>query len=212
MTTTRRTLLVCGVLSSLLYAATDLVGGLVYPGYSFTSQAISELMATGAPSERVVDPLFLVYGVLALSFGIGVAREASNRNRALRIVGGLLIAYAVLGFSGPLWFEMHPRGTGGIDDTPHIVLTAALVALTLLAIGIGAFALGTRFRRYSVATLLIVILFGAVSGAYGARLAAGQTTPGFGIVERVIVYGSLGWMAMLAVALLRRGEGQLVAA
>jgi hypothetical protein len=55
----RQVLLACGILSSLLYLATDVLGGLRYEGYSFTSQAISELMARGAPSEPLVDPLFL---------------------------------------------------------------------------------------------------------------------------------------------------------
>lgn len=67
-----RLLLACGVLSATHYVATDLLGGLPYPGDSFTSEAISELVATGARSEPLVDPLFLPYGVLALAFGVGV--------------------------------------------------------------------------------------------------------------------------------------------
>jgi CubicO group peptidase (beta-lactamase class C family) len=104
---------------------------------------------------------------------------------------------------------MHQRGTGGgagssASDTPHMVLTGALVLLTLLALGFGARALGRRFRRYSVATLLTLLVLGALSAPYGARLAAGQPTPGFGIVERILIYSSLLWVAVLAVALLRR--------
>src|SRR6476619_469496 len=76
----RQLLLVCGLLSSLLYLATDIVGGLRYDGYSFTSQAISELAAIGAPSKPFVDPLFLAYYVLALVFGIGILWEATGRN------------------------------------------------------------------------------------------------------------------------------------
>ena len=41
----RQVLLVCGLLSSLLYVTTDILGGLQYEGYSFLSQAISELAA-----------------------------------------------------------------------------------------------------------------------------------------------------------------------
>ena len=201
----RPLLLVCGVLSSLLYVATDAFGGLRYPGYSFTSQAVSELMAIGAPSEGFVDPLFIGYGVLLLAFGVGVLREGEGRNRELRIAGAMLIGQAVLGFLGPTFFEMHQRGAGGAGgDIPHIVLTGAIVLLTLLAIGFAAFALGTRFRVYSFATLLLLIAMGALSGPYGARLAAGEPTPGFGIVERTLIYSSLAWVAVLAVALLRR--------
>lgn len=198
-------LLVCGILSSLLYVATDVLGGMRYEGYSFTSQAISELMAIGAPSESLVDPLFITYGVLALAFGVGLLREAAGHNRALRITGALLIGYAAAGFSGPTFFPMHQRGAGSTaGDLPHIVLTGVLVLLMLGAIGLGAFALGRRFRIYSFTTLLIVIVFGALTAPYGARLAAQQPTPGFGILERINIYSTLLWVAVLAIALLRR--------
>jgi hypothetical membrane protein len=201
----RRTLLVCGILSGVLYVATDVLGGLRYPGYSFNSQAISELMAVGAPSETFVDPLFMIYGLLTLSFGVGLFREGADRSRALRITGGLLMGYAAAGFAGPTLFEMHPRGAGNVDtDTPHIILTGVLVSLTLLSIAFGAFALGRRFRIYSLSTLLIMIGMGALSAPYGALLAANQPTPGFGIVERILIYTSLLWVAVLSVGVLRR--------
>lgn len=201
----RKVLLLCGLFSSLLYVATDVLGGRRYPGYSFSSQAISELMAVDAPSEAFVDPLFITYGILALAFGIAVFREAAGRNRALRITGALLIGYAAIGFAGPTLFEMHQRGSGSLDsDVEHIILTSLLVLLTLLAIGLGAFALGRRFRIYSLATLLLMIVLGTMAASYAAPLAAGQPTPGFGIVERINIYSSLLWVALLAVALLRR--------
>jgi hypothetical protein len=67
-----RLLLVCGVLSATLCVATDLLGGMRYPGYSVTSQALT---TTGAPSEPLVDPLVLAYGMLALAFAVGVLRD-----------------------------------------------------------------------------------------------------------------------------------------
>lgn len=205
----RALLLVCGVLALPVYLAADVLGGLRYPGYSFTSQAVSELMAAGAPSERFVDPIFIIFGALVIAFGIGVVREATRRNRALRIVGALLVAYATIGFAGPTLFEMSPRGAGAVaGDTPHIVLTALLVAITLAMLGFGAFALDRRFRLYSLGTLLTLIVLGAASSLYGARLAAGQATPGFGIIERALIYSSLLWIALLAIGLLRRMQNK----
>jgi hypothetical protein len=123
----------------------------------------------------------------------------------LRIAGALLIGYAAIGFAGPTFFEMHQRGASSPDsDLPHIILTGVLVLLTLLAIGFGALALGKRFRIYSFGTLLTTIALGAMSAPYGARHAAGQPTPGLGILERVDIYSSLLWIAVLAIALLRR--------
>jgi hypothetical protein len=203
----RQFLFLCGIVSLPLYLAIDILGGMRYPGYRFTSQGISELMAIGAPSERIVDPLFLAYGVLTLAFGVGVFREGASRSGALQAVGGLLIGYACLGFTGPTLFEVHPRGTDTLASAaPHIILTAALVLFMLLAIGCGAFALGRQFRVYSFATFLAIVALGVIEGQYGARLVAGQETPGFGIVERITIYSSLAWVAVLAVALLRRDE------
>ena len=206
---TSRVLLYGGVLSSLLYVVTDVLGGMRYPGYSFTSQTVSELMAIGAPSERFVDPLFIAYGVLVLGFGVGVMREA-GANGALRITGALLIAYAAIGFTGPTLFEIYPRGVAGVASAlPHVIVTGILVLLTLLAIGFSAFALGRRFRRYAFATLVILVASGALGGPYGARLASDQPTPGFGIVERITIYTSLAWVMVLAISLLRRWQAMI---
>ena len=203
----RKSLLACGILSSAVYVAADVLGGLLYPGYSFFSQAISELAAIGAPSKPIVDPLFLIYDLLALGFGIGVFREARG-TQPLRTTGVLLAAYGAAGlvtmfFSG--FFSMQPRGSGSLaTDLPHIVLTGGFLLLLLLAIGFGAFALGPRFRAYSFATLLTVILFTALTAPFAVRLAAGQPTAGLGIVERIGVYTWLVWVAVLGLALLRR--------
>jgi hypothetical protein len=102
---------------------------------------------------------------------------------------------------------MQPRGTGNLEtDRPHIILTGVLVLLTLPSMGFGALALGKRFRIYSFVTLLTMVVTGVVSAPYGARLAAGQPTPGFGVTERILIYSSLLWIVVLAIALLRRSS------
>ena len=40
-------LLICGILGSVLYLFADVVGGLIWQGYSHASQGVSELMAVG---------------------------------------------------------------------------------------------------------------------------------------------------------------------
>jgi hypothetical protein len=57
-------LLACGVLSSLLYVATDALGAMRREGYSYVSQTVSELSAIGAPTRPLVGALFLAYSVL----------------------------------------------------------------------------------------------------------------------------------------------------
>lgn len=200
-------LLIAGVLSSLVYAVADVIGGIRYPGYDFTSQAVSELMAIGAPTERFVDTLFIMYCLLALAFGVGVYREGVRWSRRVRTAGALLIVNAIIGTTLPTLFEMHPRGMGGPrSDTPHIIVTGILVMLQLAAIGFAALALGKRFRLYSFATLLVVVVLGVASVPYSFRVDAGQPTPGFGILERILIYAFVLWVTVLALRLLQSGD------
>ncbi|MGZ6110526.1 MAG: hypothetical protein ACXWM3_04120 [Gemmatimonadaceae bacterium] len=56
------------------------------------------------------------------------------------------------------------------------------------------------------AGLATVILFGALTTPYPARMDVGQPTPGLGIIERIDVYSALLWLAVLGIALLRRPD------
>lgn len=199
----RRLLLVCGVVSSLLYVGIDLVAAVAYGDYhSFASQTISELSARGAPTKRIVDPLLVLYGLLAIAFGVGVWMSARG-NRALRITAGLLIAYGVVGLPGPWLFPMNVRGTGGVGgDVPHIVLTGVIVLLILAAVAAGALARGPAFRLYSLATLVIILMFGALVGIEARGMATGEPTPSIGLTERVNIGAFLLWVAVLAISLL----------
>ena len=199
----RRTLLAGGIAASLLYVGIDVLAAIRYPAYhSFTSRVVSELMASGAPTERLVDPLFLLYGVLMIGFGIGVWR--SDHRRRGRILGGLLIGFATLGLLGPTLFEMDVRGAGEISepsaaDIRHIAITGGLVLLIMATVAVGAFVRGRAFRLYSFATLVIMPVSGILTS-----LAMGQAgTPWVGLIERVNIGAFLAWVAVLAVALLR---------
>ena len=204
--------LASGLAASILYIATDILGGLSYGGYSFTSQAISELGAIGARSAPIVAPLYAIYSVLILLFGVAVVREARHDNPPLALSGVLLASYgavaiaiAIIGASGSTVFNMHQRGTATIGaDAPHIILTAVFVVLLLAMIGAGAFAFGRKFRVYSFVTLAIVIVFAGLTVPFAPRLAAGRPTPGLGIIERINVYAAILWPGLLSLAILRR--------
>src|SRR5580765_5077637 len=137
----RRTLLVCGILSSMLYAAMTVLVALQWPGYSSASQTISELSAIGAPTRSLWLLPGAVYTVLVTVFGWGVSKSA-DRHRVLRIVGPLIIAYGSLGILWP-FAPMHLRetlaaGGGTLSDTMHLVLASVTVLLMLLAISFAA--------------------------------------------------------------------------
>jgi len=203
----RELLLVCGILSSLLYVALTIVGAMRWEGYSSTSQTVSELFAIDAPSRPIVVSLMLMYSVLMCAFGLGVWQSA-GRKRALRAVACLLVAKEVEGFLGTLFAPMHMRGVEGtLTDTMHAILTGVGVILLMLTVGFGAAAFGRRFRLYSIGTILIFIVFGALSGLQAPRLAANLPTPWMGVWERINIFAYMLWVVVLAIALLRaQGE------
>ena len=200
----RKALLVCGVLSSLLYVGADLLAAARFPGYhDFTSQAISELTAVGAPTRESVEPLLIAYDLLIIAFGVGVWRSA-GRKRAMRLVGGLLAGIGVLGLVAIPFTPMHLRGTGSLSsDAPHIAVTGVIVLFILSAVGVGAFLFGRGFRLYSLATLATLLVFGTWTSFEAARLVADQPTPWLGVSERIHIGAYLLWVLVLAVMLLR---------
>jgi hypothetical protein len=198
----RKVLLVCGILSSLFYVAMNVFVPMQWQGYSSASQTVSELSAIGAPTRPHWVLLGIAYSLLVTAFGLGVWRSARS-SRPLRVVGGLMVAYGVISLAWPL-APMHLRGEGfTFTDTMHIVLAAVTVLLMLLAIGFGTAAFGKRFRLYSIATLLILFAFGAVTFLDGPRIAANLPTPWVGVGERINIGVFLLWIVVLAVALLR---------
>jgi len=202
---TRKGLLVCGILASLLYVGTDILAAKCYEGYSYTAQTVSETFAIGAPTRPLVILRGLAFSALVIAFGLGVRGSASGK-RALRVAGGLLVVIGVVDLAGP-FTPMHQRavlGTGGgtLTDTLHIILASVDVLLIVLIIGFGATALGKRFRLYSIGTILVVLVFGTLAGFDGPRISANLRTPWVGVTERISIYGYMLWMAVLAVALL----------
>jgi hypothetical protein len=102
-------LLICGILSSLLYVAMNIVGAMGDEGYSSVSQTVSELSAIGAPTRPLWVLLAVPYTLLVTAFGWGVWKSV-GQNRRLRVVGGLMVAYGALGVVWP-FAPMRMRGT-----------------------------------------------------------------------------------------------------
>jgi len=184
----------------VVYIAADVVSGLSWAAYSFTSQTISELSALGAPSRPTWLAFGIPYDLLLIAFGVGVWGSASQK-RGLRVTAALLVA---IGAIGSVWPPMHVRGSvTTLTDTLHIVWAGVISLLILLAIGFGSGTFGRRFRVYSLATIAVLLVSGTLTSLYGPRIAANQPTPGVGILERIDLAGYLVWTAVLAVALLR---------
>jgi pimeloyl-ACP methyl ester carboxylesterase len=204
---TRKLLLLSGVVTAVLYVAMNAFVPLLWPGFSSFSQTISELSAIDAPTRTLWLALGALYGVLLMAFGYGVWL-CGRRSRPLRIAGALIIADGVFCL---FWPPMHQRtvlaaGGATLTDTLHIAWTMVSGVLMMLSIAFAAAAFGRRFRAFAVATIVLLVAFGAVAGTYTASVQANLPTPWLGIWERIDAGLLMLWLIVLAVALLRRGD------
>lgn len=200
--TRRQTLLLCGVLSPLVYALADGLAGMRWEQYSFRDQTISELAAIGAPSRLLFSTVVVLAYLLLTAFAFGVWQSGADSPR-LRAAGGLLFALGFLALTVGQFVPMRPRGAEqGLLGALH--LAEGLVAMVILvaAMAFAAAALDRRFRAYTILTIGVMVAFGAWSMMDAPRIEAGLATPWVGVKERVFWYAYQLWFIVLALKLL----------
>lgn len=201
--TARRALLAAGIAGAGVYVVGDLLSGLLYEGYSFRGQAISELSAYGSPVRPLMVAFLTVHGLLLAAFGVGLWRSG-DRNSALRGAAIFLFTAVVLGLIIHPFFPMSSRGMeSGFNDTMHRDLTVVWVFLVLLAVVCSAVAYRGWFRFYSIGSLLVMAVFGWLAGTYMQGIADNLPTPWVGAFERINAYTYLAWLVVLAVPVMR---------
>lgn len=200
----RKYLVFCGVAASLLYIAMNIFIPFLDKGYNWVTQTVSELSAVDAPTRPLWFVLGIVYTLLIAAFGWGVFKSA-DRKRSLRIVGVLLIINGLIGLT---WSPMHSRevlaaGGGTFTDTWHIVMSIITVLLMFLSIGFGTNAFGKGFRFYSIATILVFIVFGILTFAEAPNVDKNLPTPYIGLWERINIAAFMVWILVFSTILLR---------
>lgn len=199
-----RAMLLSGVVSSLLYILMNIVVPMRWPGYSPFAHTVSELSAVGAPTRMSwVWPSFL-YSAMVIAFGLGVRLAASGR-RNVRSIGGLLLTYGLVCSLWPL-VPMHQRavlaaGGATLSDTLHLVLAGITVVLMLVTMGLGAASFGRNFRRYTIASMIVLAVFGALTSLEAEDVNKDLATPWIGLWERINIGVFLVWIVVLAVNL-----------
>jgi hypothetical protein len=204
-----RVLLFCGIMSSLLYVAMNIVVPLQYEGYSVSSQTVSELSAIGAPTRSLWVGLAGIYSLLVVAFGWGIWL-AAGQERSLRVVAVSILISAVVGL---FWPPMHQRevlaaGHGSLTDTLHIVFSFFTVLMMVLAMLFGAASLGIKFWWYSVVSVVILLVTGTLTGTAAPRMQADLPTPWIGVWERISIGVYMLWVMVLAIVLLVRDRAK----
>ena len=210
----RKILLSCGILSSLLYVAMNIFIPMEWQAYDSFSQTVSELSAIDAPTRPIWVFAGRIYTLLFAAFGLGVIMSAGS-NRSIFITGVILLIYGLLGL---FWPPMHLRkdlaaGQKSLTDIMHIVFAIITVLLMLAAMSIGAAGPEKAFRVYSIFSIILLLLFGALTSRDAPLIESNRPTPWMGVWERINIGIFLLWVIVLAIMLLRKKRmGQTSAA
>jgi len=200
----RQTLLVCGILSALVWMGADIFASLLYEGYNYPFQPISRLSTLDSPTRSFLIPLVYLYMVLKIAFAVGI-RMTAGQKRSLRIIAGLLLTSGIVDLVANFFPWDPSEDLLTLGNIIHGILEGGLIGLLfLLTIAFGAGADGKWFRYYSYGTLLAIIVASSVMGLFGdIRMEGNLPPPWFGLAERINAYGLMLWMLTLAVSLLR---------
>lgn len=200
----KKSLLFSGLLASLVRIAADILAAIWYPGYSLWNRTMSQLAAIGAPTRAFQMVLLAVFDVLATAFGLGVWMSAGKK-RSIKVAGILIAIFGLTGLISLAFPQAAMQLAGGWEaQRTHNIVTAAAVILIVLFIGFGAAGHKLNFRLYSVATVIIMLLFGYLT-ALKAPGAVDFAAPGMGTLERICYYSYLIWIVVFATLRMRAG-------
>jgi hypothetical protein len=198
-TVLEKALIVCGIISSIWYAAINIYVPHQYEGYSLITFTVSELSAINAPTRQLWIMLVMLYPLLFAGFGLGVLKCAGE-NRQLRITGGLIVFYCIFNL---YWPPMHMRGEEAtLTDTLHIVWATVTIVLMLLMMAFGAAAFGVRFRIFTITSILLHIVFGVLTSLEAPNIATNGPTPMIGVWERINIAVFMFWVIIFCITLL----------
>ena len=193
-----------GIVSPLLFVVIVVVGGMMRPGYSHVSQAISELTEAGAANKPLLDIGLYVSELMTIAFGAGFLWAVRAWGVSFRIAGALLVFIGVIGLLfAP--FPMDPVGEPFTrTGTIHLIIAAvsspsSMAVMIFAGFGWRGLSGGGNWCVYSFITFAIVFVTGLL-GAIG--IAQGWST--IGMWQRLSVGAFLLWKVLVAIELMRR--------
>lgn len=188
-----------GVVGPVLFAVLVLVGGLLYDGYSHSTQKISELGGEGARYALLQNINFILLGVFVIGFSWALARVLGRP-----LLGP--IAVAIFGLSSAIANGLLPCDIGCQGNTTVGQLHNMTGLFGFIAAIVGMFVLARRWRHdpnwKPHVRFTRIAAFVAIAGlvAFIASEAAGAQSVS-GIPQRIFVGALLLWVAVTAIRL-----------
>ena len=189
-----------GIVSFLSYTAAVTFAPLAYPGYNPLAQAVSDLSAANAPSLALWNQLSALYNACEVVCVTVVCIGIQGQKTKLLRTG--IYLFAVMEWISAVGYRMFPLSSSGyagaFQDVMHMVITAAVVLLSIVSLVLiiiaGAKSRDCRSYGICAAAALAMMLVGAL----GMKIVPAAY---FGVVERFSVFAATGFNAALGIHL-----------
>lgn len=189
-----------GIVSFLSYAAAVAFAPLAYPDYNRMAQAVSDLSAANAPSLALWNQLGALYNVCEVVCVTVVCIGIQGQKTKLLRFG--IYLFAAMEWISAVGYRMFPLSdsgyAGAFQDVMHMVVTAAVVLLSIVSLVLiiiaGAKSKDCRSYGICAAAALAMMLVGAL----GMKIVPAEY---FGVVERFSVFAATGFNAALGIHL-----------
>ena len=164
-------LVVCGMLSPILYTLLWILGGFLRSDYNHIRDDVSSLFAVGAPRKRLFNSFIIASSLLLFIFYLGIHWGINNGQES--IIGSIL--FVVSGFLGGLVALFFPLDAGGeiitVRGKMHLVLVMASGILTIAGMIVLWFQLESveawsLVANYSLISAIVSIVLMMISGIF----------------------------------------------
>jgi hypothetical protein len=180
-----------------------------FPGYNWMEQAVSDLSAESAPSRQLWDKLSAVYSAGSVVCTTCVAIFISENKISSKFFRVGIYLLVIMSWISKIGYQMFPlddagKAIGGIDETMHMVITAFVVALSIVSFLTLIIAGIKRKEVRSIGIWAAIFFAMLLMGPIGmASFPAGY----FGIGERFSIYATIGFEAVLGLYLFNGFKG-----
>lgn len=180
-----------------------------FPGYNWMEQAVSDLSAESAPSRQLWDKLSAVYSAGSVVCTTCVAIFISENKISSKFFRVGIYLLVIMSWISKIGYQMFPlddagKTIGGIDETMHMVITAFVVALSIVSFLTLIIAGIKRKEVRSIGIWAAIFFAMLLMGPIGM---ASFPAEYFGICERFSIYATIGFEAILGLYLFNGFKG-----
>ena len=200
------TLYYAGFAAGLIYLLGDITGGLITPGYNYISNAVSELVQSGAENRRLLSVFFFTHAIMIVLFSIGILLQHPFTSSGLVFAGGILLL--LVGTSHALSSSIFPQDPVGVEMTIPGMLHLILVGLAVISIfgimpllGIG---LKREFNWKSFKLFTFLCLFIIIVSGISTPILISEGIQLIGLTERITGYTFYFWLSVLSYLLINK--------